>query len=431
MKKPVLIVALLLAALLALAAMAYRPVNRWLAQRQVDQLIVKGPATRELFAKDPGIKREVTRDAFLEFACAGDWQAATAFVRAGHSVNIADGSGLTPLHCAAARGNLDFARDLVDAGADIKARTNELELTPIHYAVWYREWALARYLASKGASINEASKIGPPALLAMNDGAAWRTDHLWPKITKLKRPKASLAADVKELQSLGAALDAAGPDGTTMLHWAARAQDVNLMSLLVDKAGLSASVKNARGTTPLMFAFSNSPWQASNGEGSHVATVKWLLERGVEINARDEDGASIALDAVRNPELLELLGSELDLDVADDQGRSIWTVLGTKAVAFARTQPSIAVPRMTDGRTGTGPLHVCAKHASLDCIEYFLQRGVSPNQTDQDGLTALHVALASSGGSGNVAVNRPLIVKALLAAGADVNATGKAGISQQ
>jgi ankyrin repeat protein len=54
---------------------------------------------------------------------------------------------------------------------------------------------------------------------------------------------------------------------------------------------------------------------------------------------------------------------------------------------------------------------------------------VSPNQTDHEGLTALHEAIRSTGGSGNVVVNRPLIIKALLAAGADVNARTAKGLT--
>lgn len=429
MKKRILIYALLLAALLGVAAMAYRPIDRWRARGQVEQLLEKGPATKELFVKFPELRQQMADQTFLESACSGDWNVAGMFLRAGHPANARSQAGLTPLHCVVARGNLDFAKDLVGAGADVKARTTELELTPMHYAVWYRQWELARYLASKGASINEASKIGPPAILAGNDGAVWRTDRLRPEVDKWKRPKASLAADIKELQSLGAALDASGPNGTTLLHWAARVQDVPLMKLLVEKAGLSANAKNARGETPLLFALADAPWEALNGAGSHVATVTWLLGQGADVNARDEDGASVALRAVKHPELLELLGPDLDLGVADNQGRSIWSALGAGAVAFARTQASIPIPRMADGNTGFGPLHACVKDAALDCTEYFLQRGVSPNQSDQDGLTALHMALASSGGSGNVAMNRPLIVKALLAAGADVNARTAKGLT--
>jgi ankyrin repeat protein len=429
MKKRILIYVLLLAALLGVAGAAYRPIDRWLAQRQVNQLLEEKPAVKELLASFPELRQEAASKFFLDAACGGDWKLAGTFLRAAYPASSRSKAGLTPLHCAAARGNLDFARDLVGAGADVKARTNELELTPIHYAVWYRQWELARYLASKGASINEASKIGPPAILAGNDGAVWRKDRLRPEVDQWKRPKASLAADVKELQSLGAALDASGPDGTTLLHWAARAQDVALMKLLVEKAGLSANMKNARGETPLLFALADASWEAVNGPGSHVATVTWLLGQGAEVKARDEDGASIALRAVKHPELLELLGPDLDLGVADNQGRSIWSALGTGAVAFARTQASIPIPRMADGKTGTGPLHVCVKDAALDCTEYFLQRGVSPNQTDHEGLTALHEAIRSTGGSGNVVVNRPLIIKALLAAGADVNARTAKGLT--
>jgi ankyrin repeat protein len=428
MKRPIVKYVLYLACLVAAGSALYHYGGRWWAQRQVDQLLYKGPAMEEFFAKNPEFRQQTIEAAFIEAACENDDRLASAFLRAGYSPKSRNQEGVTPLHCAVAWGNLSLAKDLVGAGADIRARTAELELEPVHYAAWYRQWDLVRYLVGKGVSINEPSKIGAPAMVVANDGAIWRTDRLRPDVKNLKRPKASLAADVQELQSLAAALDTAAPDGTTLMHCAARAQDVALMDLLATRAGLSVTVRNQLGQTPLTFAFRDSAWEPVNGARSHVATVEWLVSHSADINARDEDGWSIALSAVLNSEFLALLPG-LDLNVADDKGRSIWTSLGRGSLGFARSQGTIGAPLMTNGQPGTGPLHVYAKDASLNEIEYFLQRGVSPNQVDQDGLTPLHEVLRSSGGVGDVRRNRPLIVMALLGAGADVNARTAQGIT--
>lgn len=420
MKRAILILGMV-GLLAALMALAYRPIGRWLAQRQVDRVVVKGPATEALFAKDPLAKQDAAAEAFLQAACGGDPELALAFVRAGYPVEVRNQKDLTPLHCAAALGNLELAEALLAAGADVAARTREHEVAAIHYAAWYRQWDMVRFLVGKGASIDQPSRIGPPILLTAHDGKIWRYGRLSPEVKQAKRPVATLAQGVKELQSLGAALDVAGAEGMTLLHWAAFYQDVPLMQLLVEKAGLAVDVKNERGQTPLQFALTNTAWEGANGPDSHVATVRWLVARGANVNTRDEEGASLAAVAVRNPQLLALL-PDLDLNVADNQGHSIWSALGIGAVPFARTQASIGVPRMTNGGSGIGPLHVCIKDALQDCTEYFLQRGVSPNQVDHEGLTALHEALRATGGMGDVARNRPLIVKALLDAGADVNA---------
>jgi ankyrin repeat protein len=153
------------------------------------------------------------------------------------------------------------------------------------------------------------------------------------------------------------------------------------------------------------------------------------VKSGADINARDQNGWSIALRAVRDADFLALLTPGLYLNVADDKGNSIWSSPGWDSALFARRQAEIGVPLMQNGKPGIGPLHVAVKEALLSDVKYFLQRGVNPNQVDQDGLTPLHEVARWTGGPGEHRINRSLIVKALLDAGVDVNARTAQGLT--
>ena len=75
--------------------------------------------------------------------------------------------------------------------------------------------------------------------------------------------------------------------GTTILMYAARGGDAEVMRLLLDNgADTDINAQNNNGRTALMFA---SDFGFSGGEGG-VEVVRLLLANGADINARDNDG---------------------------------------------------------------------------------------------------------------------------------------------
>src|SRR5688572_2299930 len=73
----------------------------------------------------------------------------------GRTVERADQSGWTPLHLAVAEGHADIVEMLVEAGADLGART-EHHRTPLHIALQFRP-ALAPVLLRLGAVLDAPS----------------------------------------------------------------------------------------------------------------------------------------------------------------------------------------------------------------------------------------------------------------------------------
>src|SRR5688572_8318153 len=73
-------------------------------------------------------------DPLLEAVERGDAAGVRALLRGGANPSVARGDGLTALHVAAQTGNLEIARLLIDARADVRAETRIGAYTPLHLA---------------------------------------------------------------------------------------------------------------------------------------------------------------------------------------------------------------------------------------------------------------------------------------------------------
>ena len=95
-----------------------------------------------------------------------------------------------------------------------------------------------------------------------------------------------------------AAVNAPEADGTTALHWAVRADELDIARLLVG-AGADANAANRYGLTPLSLAAANA----------NAAMVKLLLEAGADAKATIRQGETILMAAARtgNPEAVALI----------------------------------------------------------------------------------------------------------------------------
>jgi uncharacterized protein len=93
-------------------------------------------------------------------------------------------------------------------------------------------------------------------------------------------------------------VNAVGPDGTTPLHWAVRADDLQKVESLI-RAGAKVNASDRYGITPLNLA-------AVNG---NAQVTRKLLEAGANPNAVDSTGETVLMTAARTgtAEVLKLL----------------------------------------------------------------------------------------------------------------------------
>lgn len=100
--------------------------------------------------------------------------------------------------------------------------------------------------------------------------------------------KASDTQAVRTLLDARVDVNAAQPDGTTALHWAANRDDAAIVDLLI-RAGGNVKAANRYGVTPL--------WLASmNG---NAAVIDMLLKAGADANTVVSDGETVLMTAAR------------------------------------------------------------------------------------------------------------------------------------
>jgi len=218
----------------------------------------------------------------------------------------------------------------------------------------------------------------------------------------------------------GAIVNAPDSDGTRPLHWAVRADELEIADLLL-KAGADATAQNRLGLTALNLA-------ATNGNG---AMIRKLLDHGANANEVEKSGETILMvatrsgnaDAVRailergvNPNTTEPQLQTTALMMAAEAGYtdSVRALLEYKADINTRSRTGAAPARKMPCAGQTG----CGSHGDG------IVRGGLPDQGYRPPIPGDMNALMFAAREGNVDVAR-----LLLDAGSDVNAVDKNDIT--
>lgn len=159
-----------------------------------------------------------------------------------------------PVADAAMRGDAEEVRRLLADGADVNARQGD-GMTALHWAALNRDADLARMLLDAGAEVGASTRVG---------------EH-----TPLHVAARAQAADVVDaLLVAGADPDATTTKGVTPLHFAAEADGARSIELLVAAGANVDARESVWNQTPLMFA-------APKGR---LGAVMALLEQGADFS---------------------------------------------------------------------------------------------------------------------------------------------------
>lgn len=232
-------------------------------------------------------------------------------IKAGANVNGKSWVGDTPLHYAAALGNVEIATLLVTQGADVNAKSHE-DIRPLHFAVEAGKTDMIKFLLTNKADVNAQNNYGYAALhaaaylndvglatLLLNNGANVNIKSkqgVTPLLMAVDNEKKDVAQFLIDNK---ADVNASDLNGDTPLHKAAADGNIDVVNLLIkNKANVNA--KNTGEVTPFLSATGNG----------HVQVVLTLLENGADVSGiKDQNGNTPLHAAVDkdNAYLVEIL----------------------------------------------------------------------------------------------------------------------------
>ena len=184
-------------------------------------------------------------------------------------VRVLDEYDKTPLHWAAEKDHVEIARALLDAGADIEAKTNWGD-TPLNWAATLGSSNVADLLLGRGArgfDLNVAAALGKlDDVKTMIDST---TDPSAISHAMYSAARNGHTEVVKYLLDHGATIDTKGFFGGTGLHWSAINGHRETVELLISR-GANREVRDEQ--------FNSTPegWAI---EGGHTEIVNLLRTR--------------------------------------------------------------------------------------------------------------------------------------------------------
>jgi serine/threonine-protein phosphatase 6 regulatory ankyrin repeat subunit B len=430
-----------------------------------------------------------------------------AILDAGADINIRDEQGCIPLywaaftsrkevfdlilaekghpdtvHMAAARGDLDRVKVLMEKGSDVNAK-DEFACTPLHWAALADSPAVADFLLAKGAVVDAEERTGwtplmnasalPVVELLLAKGADFHSQHGPWGWTKMHIACASGHTEIaKLLISKGVDVNARSSRGrNTALCYAARNNHVDIVELLIKK-GADVNVPGYVGETPLAYAQKREYTEVANILRQHGATenlhaavaaddiegAKRLLSKGHDVNSRDsKDRTPLHLAAGWGPnDMVKFLFTRnADVRAQDNEGytplaraarrqrKEIVELLIKKGSDINVSNNQGLTPLATAKRQGhTGIVELLRKHGAeesqknessfemaisandLEKVKELISGGADVNVLDSKGNTPLYQAIRTRRLS---RIERLSMVKMLISAGADVNAKNRRG----
>lgn len=330
---------------------------------------------------------------------AGNVETIKILLEAGADINARDDNDETPLHCAVHNEKIAIVKYLIDNGADIEARENFMQLTPLLYSVfWFqgKEEVVSLLLIECGADITKKDKEGNTTLhlAAKNNSTSKIVAILLLKDAdvNVRNNNGELPVDLaKEKENENSWLMLSTKGILRDLFCLATLGDMHKVYTFISQNPDIITAKNSEGITPLHFAAITD----------NLKLAKLLLLRGADIHTKDYNGRTPLYWAAREtcPDIVDLLVKKgADVNATDLEGLTPlhcvarWSGCDrskriTEILLKAKAKPEI---RDKYGRT---PLHWAAYKNTDKVLDLLLSVGANVDAKDNDGKTPAFFAI--------------------------------------
>jgi ankyrin repeat protein len=371
---------------------------------------------------------EAKRTPLHHAAASGNLELMRILIDQGHlDINARDGAGLTPLTLAIMAGKTETVKFLLENHADVSLTSDETyRMTPLHYAALQGNKEIVKLLLEAHADINVLNSEGKTPLYLCVEYTCPDLIPLLAAPETVNQPAANgktpliLATDTNQVNAVESLLkhqaDPSLPENTsgrsTPLHFAALQGNQEIVKLLLD-ARADPKALNSEGKSPLYFCI----------EYQHPELIP-LLVTPETINQPANSGKTpliLAVDIGRKDSVESLLKYKPDPNIPDYFGS------GMTALHYAVHWHQIDLAKLllengakvsSPNAQGVQPLHYAViNQNSTDMLSLLIENGADLNAVVHDQ-TPLH--LAESSGS------EPL-VRFLLEQGADPNKVFRLG----
>jgi uncharacterized protein len=333
---------------------------------------------------DPSAKEKNGGQTALMWAISENHSAVTAeLVKHKADVNARSRTGFTALMFAA-RGDLESARILLDAGAKPNESIPDWGGTALIIASTMGQTDIVEALVNKGADPNQRDKNSFTALHSAVRDSDYGEDmaqraHAVATVKVLLAHGADVNARLNQEKPTVKGLDELELQGATPLALAAEVNNLDAIKALV-AGGADPTIPTEKGSTPLMLAAgaATDVQRARSIEERALAveTARYLVEHGVDVNAVGQFGWTALHNAAYQGlnDVIEYLASKgAKLDAKDGFGQtplSIAMSVLTKEAGANRLQ----IPRRYRGDTTATLLKLGATPLNKSGLNIVLQR---------------------------------------------------------